>query len=95
MIFQPNSGAGEKTVETVTGTVNGRFGTISCISYCEGEKLVAEGEVLGPITINVNKNSIVYIEDVETLSGGISKITTVGMGETINNLYFVTGDFTV
>lgn len=30
-----------------------------------------------------------------TVSGGISKITAVGMGETINNLYFVTGDFTV
>lgn len=66
-------------------TVTGQIGKSQLIVYFDGEKLV-NVNTAGKIT--VQKNSIIYLQNSNSFSGGITAVVGV------SSLYFVTDDFT-
>ena len=96
MILNPViSGVGG--VETVTGTLNeAMFGATWEIAAYAGDSLDASSGLLSG-SFTVQKNSLIYLSKSSgpiSVSGGIEQVQTVGVGNTIPNIYFVTGDFT-
>lgn len=66
-------------------TVTGQIGKSQLIVYFDGEKLV---NVNTSGNITVQKNSIIYLQNSNSFSGGITAVVGV------SGLYFVTDDFT-
>ena len=81
MILNPIVSGGGGGVETVTG----KIGKSQIVVYFDGGGL---NQVNTSGSITVQKNSLIYLQNSNSFSGGITAVSG------ISGLYFVTDDFT-